>query len=123
MNKHTPGPWKYLSDDGTIRATNSETIKTSNLMADYRGAIVADIHYSVNGDDGWPTLSRKRAIPEAEANAALIAAAPELAEALNNLLDDIISGLLNMSVTAAEIYGAKSIKAARAALKKAGMLE
>jgi hypothetical protein len=78
MITYTPGPW-HFSDDGTIRS-DIPALKKSNLMGDYRGAIIADIQYSVNQHDtewGQPT-SRAHAIPEAEANARLIAAAPDL---------------------------------------------
>ena len=82
----TPGPW-HFSDDGTIRGEVS-ALKNSNLMGDYRGPIIADIQYSVNcrsTEWGEPT-ARSHAIREARANAALIAAAPSLWNAVTGLL-------------------------------------
>lgn len=63
--QHTPGPWK--NDDGTIRSSCGVSI-----------AAVLNI--------AWP-LGRKPENPEA--NARLIAAAPELLEALEGLLEEV----------------------------------
>ena len=66
---HTPGPWcvEHLPDDGPSIHTDE-----------------AGIARRIAGVDmgGWRKTSRK----EAEANARLIAAAPELLEALRDLL-------------------------------------
>jgi len=59
--KHTPGPWELDEEGDTIRAD---------------GEFVTRISKSRYHDD--------RDDPEAQANARLIAAAPELLEALNN---------------------------------------
>jgi hypothetical protein len=69
--KHTPGPWEYL-------ATNANTLN------DYTRTIFATVgecvaHVETNDDDGKPT-------EKGEANARLIAAAPELLEALEAVL-------------------------------------
>lgn len=70
--KHTPGPWHVESDD-TIRSKDFSSI----MMGDYRGVIVASVEPGHAGRD--------HARPEAAANAALIAAAPELLEACEAL--------------------------------------
>lgn len=69
---HTPGPWALCEDDGTIRA---RAFGESDQMADYRGNIVCDLSPALGA---WPTRGRKHAEPETRANAALIAAAPDL---------------------------------------------
>lgn len=63
MSKHTPGPW-WLDDDGFIASGNGDTYET-----------IADPHCS------------DLDIDEREANARLIAAAPELLEALEELVE------------------------------------
>lgn len=67
--KHTPGPWKFLPAFGTV-----EVVKF----------IVAYLSLSVEGRDNPLYLSKG----EAEANGALIAAAPELLEALEGAVAD-----------------------------------
>ena len=67
MNKHTPGPWKFYDD--------SNDGKTNRIEIVAIGKTVARIYHSVPEED----------IP----NARLIAAAPELLEAVNALCDRI----------------------------------
>lgn len=68
MSKHTPGPWKVNADEyGNVlgvRATNDATICQINWMIRKRGGL------------------------QAEANARLIAAAPEMLEALRLVMSD-----------------------------------
>jgi hypothetical protein len=97
MSQHTPGPWKTLN-----RGTNR----------------LVDIVQGSDASNGlakvWLNEYRKRgATPERLANARLIAAAPELLEALERILtthDDSCQG--------AEC-GIAGIDAARAAIAKA----
>jgi hypothetical protein len=74
MSKHTPGPWEF---DGT-----------SYIWADMSsGKMIAQIR-------GWGWLQKKgeeAAIAEQEANAHLIAAAPELLEACASIVVSIAS--------------------------------
>lgn len=68
MAKHTPGPWVYFA-----KLSGSENHKGFNLAAEY-GKWLGDLT-PMNNEDGDPS-------EEAIANARLIAAAPELVEAL-----------------------------------------
>ena len=67
--KHTPGPWKVLSEEA-IRIKSQD------------GSLLAMLHHlrGVHGVNG------RIPIEEVHANARLIAAAPELLEALKELL-------------------------------------
>lgn len=59
-SKHTPGPWKVSPTDDTV-------------VIDATGAEVAAVDGDYNAPDTWP---------QTEANACLIAAAPDLMNAL-----------------------------------------
>jgi hypothetical protein len=78
MSKHTPGPW-------TIHRHSSTSVQGS------RGFVVANT-------GGWLTTSLdiESVVKEQEANARLIAAAPELLEALEKLANEA-SGFLAMA--------------------------
>lgn len=80
--KHTPGPWRF---DGEIDAVVSSAgqLRRSALMGDYRGVIIASLVESHGGRGARP-----EAAPEATANAALIAAAPDLLAACEIALKD-----------------------------------
>jgi hypothetical protein len=103
--KHTPGPW-HLEDDGTIR---SKEIGASNLMADYCGSIVCSLRpaVGVTDSDKWPSIGRPHAMPEAMANARLIAAAPDLlaiCKKMARLMEYVpdLTGLINPLAIKAE---------------------
>jgi hypothetical protein len=83
MNNHTPGPWEFDKETWTIRVKEWEH---NTQMGDYRGCIVASFD-EAHGN-------REHAFDEAEANARLIAAAPEMYEALKTLKQDINTALL-----------------------------
>jgi len=68
MKKHTPGPWAIVTGQG------------------WRNAAIRPI---VMGQQSQHTLARILPNDDCEANARLIAAAPELLEALKGLLADI----------------------------------
>ena len=91
MSAHTPGPWQYLrSPSGPIRVGPSHN------------CTVAVAPFPPTGDQ--------------EANARLIAAAPELFDALNALVNAVSPDDNDKSC---EPYFRPALKAARAALAKA----
>ena len=107
--QHTPGPWIVGPVDDTV---------VTHLGADGCRYEVAAIDGDYNDPDTWPIM---------EANARLIAAAPELYEALAEtwrVLD--AAGLLNLSngvqlgQTAWYVKARDAEALARAALAKAG---
>ena len=68
MSGHTPGPWR--TDDR------------------YRGAILAEVS---SGPPPQVAMATGRGVEELDANASLIAAAPELLAALHALVDQYIA--------------------------------
>lgn len=70
MTKHTPGPWRVGPVDDT-------------LVSDASGREVAAVDGDYNNPDEWPSM---------EANARLIAAAPEMYAELRKLADALNSG-------------------------------
>ena len=85
--KHTPGPWRVYGDCDVLGRD---------------GDLIAGVHGYDAGED--------------EANAALIAAAPDLARALADLLADAVE----MGLDDSPVSG--SLIEARDALRKAGVL-
>ena len=96
MSEYTKGPWRV----GKPGPNGGHTIGTPE------GLMVAMISHSVNYADQVTT---------AKANARLIAAAPELLEALQTLVDDCIHASGSMDYN----YGEFDLKAAEAAILKA----
>lgn len=64
MSKHTPGPWEYFKN-------KTHAVISTEKLYDYGRPTIAKI---------WPGSCK-----ESEANARLIAAAPEMLEALKNI--------------------------------------
>lgn len=95
----TPGPWElcYLGDhsdfDGNSRVVIGDGIRLAVVHTDGR--------------------------PEAEANARLIASAPDLAEALDQLLDLYVSLAVSGDAGSWDAEKEAEVKDARAALAKA----
>lgn len=100
MNKHTPGPW-------SLRGYNLETldfaVSATGQMVDF---------------DIYPPMSKKHMMPIAsvqhcfngkacEANARLIAAAPDLLEALRNYVDGCSLSVDALAVARAAIAKAE----------------
>lgn len=84
MSKHTPGPWFIDEDTLTIR---SNAWEASNQMGDYRGCIVADLKPALGATDQDDlSICRPHARAETDANARLIAAAPELLAACERIV-------------------------------------
>lgn len=100
MTKHTPAPWKVHNNIGK----KSEI----GIIADEAPCIIC----TMSNAKEWPN--------EAEANARLIAAAPELLDALK-----AIKGMCNMPevrqamMKHEQAYYHKTMNAARAAIQKA----
>lgn len=67
MSKHTPGPW--LLEDRTVYALNSDSSPVNRFWSQV--------------ERGWADQRERTSFEEAEANARLIAAAPDLLEALS----------------------------------------
>ena len=80
--KYTKGSWFLEKSDWTIR---SKVWGESDMMGDYKGVIIADLSVGHGGRD--------HAFPEAEANARLIAAAPDLLEACKKARQFIENGV------------------------------
>jgi hypothetical protein len=83
--KHTPAPWEFLNDFGVMR------IKGSAIE-------IAQIKITGDGEEDFD---------EAEANAQLIATAPDLLDALQKLVDANLSG--SLFVIADAVSNAKSV--------------
>jgi hypothetical protein len=82
--KHTPGPWEVsqeIPNSVVIIALWSDKVTPGNTatFGDYRGAHICELEYN----SGVPTKE------QAEANACLIAAAPDLLEACKNALESV----------------------------------
>jgi hypothetical protein len=79
--KHTQGPWKQV--DETIIPWGNETAKVATIEGADDQVVALSILYGPFIDD----INNEA---EAEANAALIAAAPEMLEALESALETMI---------------------------------
>ena len=81
MSKHTPGPWKVIRDgnDLSVRSANSrDTGKITHL----------DIAENIGGLRPGPDFTDRS---EAKANARLIAAAPDLLDALTKVTSFVVT--------------------------------
>lgn len=76
MNTHTPGPWRISEVDP---------------LAGWSGNPCISITVDANGDGEWSSTVVKEMEAKHRANAYLIAAAPQLLEALESLEDAICS--------------------------------
>jgi hypothetical protein len=75
MSKHTPGPWKIIPGFSKMKVYGGEK---------YQGHFcIADCHQFDIAND------QESAIIEKEANARLIAAAPQMIEALESIMSDL----------------------------------
>lgn len=103
LAKHTPGPW-FAGKPGPMRHCNVYGPENTHI---------ATANHLIGGHGPEWIDNPDMAIGEAEANARLIAAAPEMAEALRELLaDKYLSDPVN----------ADRMAKSRAALRKAGLL-
>ena len=110
MTQHTPGPWKIDSDDtpwtegdAELAVEYGEPFGTTNILFSVSGAlpgeeeVVARLLWEPGADDG------RRA--ELMANARLIAAAPELLEALRDIYRLPVTPRGDPSILGAVIHG------------------
>ena len=102
---HTPGPWTVLPEEAD---KDYLRIRGTRLGARYK---VANVHMPRLWESNYVLRDRENA--ESQANARLIAAAPELLEALQKMLPEL-RGLSIVSDTAAEM-----LREAEAAIAKA----
>ena len=96
-SEHTPGPW--LVQETTVYALNDERNPANRFTASV--------------DSGWADEKCRISRQEVEANARLIAAAPDLLESLTNLV-----GLAKLGAARLDKYQA-AMSAAEAAIAKA----
>lgn len=107
MGKHTPGPWSHDADH---EQTWHPKIKTDPEV--FAGAI-CEVLSNLN-----VAASDRRMFDEMKANARLIAAAPDLLEALTDALEDYDAWMKDADVTPNESLQAWTNKA-RAAIARA----
>ena len=112
--QHTPGPWRVLITSGWIQTIGDPYGHGSMHIADVRG------WGHLTGRGGGCAFSEEKAVAIQEANARLIAAAPDLLAALRELLqlsdnwgDEIRDGALTLHVAV------DAVDAALAAIAKA----
>jgi len=78
--KYTPGPWKFKEEEGDKHGKFTEKLRRWILDSPSRGCMaIMEAHKYEDDPDVWD---------EIRANANLIAAAPELLEALEAMLDE-----------------------------------
>ena len=104
---HTPGPWKHIGGWAVYSQDDRPLARAACAFA-------ADCLRESSEDERWNAES---AIPdsEAESNARLIAAAPELLAALKRIIDDFEA----KTDASASSYWLPKWEAARAAIAKA----
>lgn len=103
--KHTPGPWKYGWETDA---------REWGIVTDRRGGIVANVNTSTGPD---ATSAPAMRVMPCEANARLIASAPELLEACEGLVEEIDAARMETLCQGSE-WVAKLAKA-RAAIARA----
>ncbi len=79
MTKHTEGPWRYTCG-GIIDNSPSRG---------HAGIEIANVFGADSSDDRGPDGRTEKGFEQAGANARLIAAAPEMLEALNRIANDL----------------------------------
>lgn len=75
MSKHTPGPWKVMD----LRDDEEYRLRLGKIQIQSDNVAICDIQFNSFFSNEW--------IKESEANARLIAAAPELLEVCRDALD------------------------------------
>lgn len=111
MSKHTPGPWVVSYNMGVPYITAEQGKKWDNPT-------ICNLYEDVTPEDSVTCGSWLEEHDNAEANALLIAAAPELLEALQ-ALEPLFDGLVCYASTMSEYEPNRLIAQARAAIAKA----
>ena len=114
---HTPGPWVVVNGTDVFSALGAP--RNDGIKADQNdGWQVADCGVGVTFVEG---LSRTLKPSEQRANAHLIAAAPDLLEALKGLLSRAVLGAMDTEDVLRDYgnLGMSHIRAAQAAIAKA----
>ena len=112
--QHTPGPWRVAEPTGFIYAANPY-IGHDMLVAQVRGWG----HLTGTGGGGC-AFDEDKAIAIQEANARLIAAAPDLLAALKEAENALADYIPTIEKTGASLnYGHKVLARCRAAIAKA----
>ncbi len=110
MKKHTPGPWRLSEDCGVCEGMGCFLVMTpANLRAEGEGIVcgVVEIDQQV-----WPEIGC------AEANARLIAAAPDLLAALELANDELCRATWHLRSKTPKSVN-EAVDVARAAIAKA----
>ena len=136
--KHTSGPWELIDENGRflVRTENSTGVvleweRENGKPSGFRGTTVARVTGMFNGSGEKFGPHKLMSDDELKANAKLIAAAPELAEALKPFAHEDLGEILGGNAMAGEsivfqrnraILKIKDFIAAAKALKKAGII-
>lgn len=121
MSKHTPAPWKTGNcDDGIIwapRFASTEIVSKGCTIGEPEAVVVAVVEYPAFAMGGLDPEERDAWLAETVANAKLIAAAPDMAEALADMLRIIEAVRLSASLGPKQM---ERVAKAKAVLAKAG---
>jgi hypothetical protein len=115
MSKHTPGPWENEDNDGNMIFARNPYGKGDMRVADIRG-------WGHLTGTGACRLSEEEAIAIQNANAHLIASAPELLEALKEIVELADFAMRYANRDGAEYDVENCLKEARQAIAKAEAL-
>jgi hypothetical protein len=108
MSKHSPGPWAIEYD---------EVDEDWRIVSEPRNGYVAAISYYEHDEDDTP--EDLATVEEVKANASLIAAAPDLLEALEMALDELMDAGFSADISGGKpvsdalIFGADVISKAK----------
>lgn len=106
VGAHTPGPWSF-SDHGDRRHKEFAIMAEGGANTDCGRGKIASVYAGFGAHFTWE---------QAEANARIMTAAPDLLRALENLLEDAITlGIKESDVSGSAIEARDAIRKARGA--------